>query len=162
VAAEELAANITGSSAVATADSLLDRPEHCSLASDIEEVAACHITTSNSFAPDIHFCCYSLSHHDADVNSGCCSPFDPHSEVCAGWMHTYLQFCSRCSLCADVCRYWTPPGSPLGTTAITIDNPLCCQMSDSSAALSTHRSLIIAGTLHDCSAHSWVGRRRIV
>jgi hypothetical protein len=155
VAAEEGAANITDSSAI---DTHPDRPEHCSLASDIEEVAVCHITVSDSFAPDIHLCCYNLSHRDVDVNSGCCSPSDPHSEACVDWEHTYLQSCSRCSLCAGVCRCLTLPGCPLGTTAITIGSPLCCLIADSSAALSSLRSLTVAGTLRDCCAHSWVGR----
>jgi hypothetical protein len=77
-------------------------------------------------------------------------------------MHTYLQLCSRYSLFAGVYQCWTPPGCPLSTTAITIGNPLCCRIADSSAALTSLMSLTIAGKLRDCSAHSWVGRQRIV
>ena len=159
MAAEEVAANITDSSAT---DTHPDRLEHYNLAFDIEGVAACHITASDSFAPDIHFCCYSLSPLDADVNSGCCSPSDRRSEAYDDWMHTYLQLCSRYSLFAGVYQCWTPPGCPLSTTAITIGNPLCCRIADSSAALTSLMSLTIAGKLRDCSAHSWVGRQRIV
>lgn len=156
---EELAANTTDSSTAT--DTHPGRPKHCSLASDIKEVAACRIATSNSFAPDIHLYCYSLFPRGvADASSGCCSPSDPHSEACAGWVHTYLLLWCRCSLCAGACRCWTPPGCLLSIAAIAVSSPLGCQSTESSAIPSSQVSLTITGTLRGCSTHNWfVGQR---